>query len=176
MSTFYIPAPFDESHQVALDHLIDSLQTLYPGLLQTSPALAITTDVPEIVALFKSLDSAAAAAPPRVPKTSKAARIVPDNHNPVPSGDTRLCRQCGEKPATDKKLYGFCSKECMNHYYGERRTKKRRNSNSDIPAPAQKADPILKGELGVWREDPEQQGTIIKQLMEEAGHERRGRF
>lgn len=54
MSTIFVLTD-NEERQGAVDTLIDGLERLWPGKLTTSRALAITTDVPQILDLLTSL-------------------------------------------------------------------------------------------------------------------------
>jgi hypothetical protein len=79
MSTIYFPRPNDDKRAEAIDDLMDTLVKLYPDHFKADPAIAVTTDLPEIEQMIASL--AGQAEPPAEPKkraikATKAARLA----------------------------------------------------------------------------------------------------
>ncbi len=71
MSTLYVPQPDDEDRQGAINTLLDGLERLYPGQITTRQAIAITTDIPEILQLLSKF------APPDSEPTSPPRKRAP---------------------------------------------------------------------------------------------------
>lgn len=57
MSTIFILQPEAEERQSALNTLLDGLEHLWPGEIETRQALAVTTEIPEVIQLLTSLVS-----------------------------------------------------------------------------------------------------------------------